>query len=199
MRELVTNAPSKAFSITPSSSISHPNIPPSLPPSLPSIASVITCDEADGHISYHEDKADCTRYFMCEGERKHHMPCPVNLVFNAANAVADGGIVEICTRDADGGGVIIAVEDNGQGIPEEQLKNIFDPFFTGNPHRGTGLGLSVSYGLVRRYDGNITVTSVVGQGSRFEVWLPQRSAVRSSGRDGSQAVTEEKSRDRQYV
>ncbi|KAK8738799.1 hypothetical protein OTU49_003679 [Cherax quadricarinatus] len=50
---------------------------------------VIVCDEADGHISYHEDKADCTRYFMCEGERKHHMPCPVNLVFNAAQNVCD--------------------------------------------------------------------------------------------------------------
>ena len=123
----------------------------------------------------------------------------VNLVFNAANAVADGGSIEVSTRDAGEGGVIIAVEDNGQGIPEEHLKNIFDPFFTSSPHRGTGLGLSVSYGLVRRYDGNITVTSVVGQGSRFEVWLPQRSAVRSSGRDESQAVTEEKSRDHYYV
>ena len=123
----------------------------------------------------------------------------VNLIFNAANAVADGGRVEVSTRDAGADGVIIAVEDNGQGIPEEQLKNIFDPFFTGNPHRGTGLGLSVSYGLVRRYDGNITVTSVVGQGSRFEVWLPQSSAVRSSGRDGSEAVVQEKSRDHNYV
>lgn len=50
---------------------------------------VITCEEADGHISYFEDKLDCTRYYMCEGERKHHMPCPVNLVFNAAQSVCD--------------------------------------------------------------------------------------------------------------
>lgn len=62
---------------------------PNPPPPLCSLASVITCDEADGHISYFEDKADCTRYFMCEGERKHHMPCPVNLVFNAAQSVCD--------------------------------------------------------------------------------------------------------------
>nr|ARE59262.1 chitinase 7 [Sogatella furcifera] len=42
----------------------------------------VSCEEEDGHISYHPDKADCTMYYMCEGERKHHMPCPSNLVFN---------------------------------------------------------------------------------------------------------------------
>lgn len=50
---------------------------------------VVVCEEAEGHISYFEDKADCTRYYMCEGERKHHMPCPVNLVFNLAQSVCD--------------------------------------------------------------------------------------------------------------
>ncbi|XP_071550046.1 probable chitinase 10 [Panulirus ornatus] len=49
----------------------------------------VVCDEADGHISYHEDQTDCTRYYMCEGERKHHMPCPVNLVFNPDQSVCD--------------------------------------------------------------------------------------------------------------
>ncbi|KAK3917613.1 putative chitinase 10, partial [Frankliniella fusca] len=50
---------------------------------------VVTCEEEDGHISYHPDKADCTRYYMCEGERKHHMPCPANLVFNPNENVCD--------------------------------------------------------------------------------------------------------------
>ncbi|KAK3870939.1 hypothetical protein Pcinc_023874, partial [Petrolisthes cinctipes] len=50
---------------------------------------VVHCEEADGHISYYEDKQDCTRYYMCEGERKHHMPCPVNLVFNPSQNVCD--------------------------------------------------------------------------------------------------------------
>ncbi|XP_065157272.1 probable chitinase 10 isoform X2 [Atheta coriaria] len=49
----------------------------------------VTCEEEDGHISYHPDKNDCTRYFMCEGERKHHMPCPSNLVFNPDQNVCD--------------------------------------------------------------------------------------------------------------
>lgn len=45
-------------------------------------ANEVTCAEEDGHISYHIDYADCTKYYMCEGERKHHMPCPAQLVFN---------------------------------------------------------------------------------------------------------------------
>lgn len=49
----------------------------------------VVCEEEDGHISYHPDKADCTHYYMCEGERKHHMPCPVNLVFNPDQNVCD--------------------------------------------------------------------------------------------------------------
>ncbi|XP_032594794.1 probable chitinase 10 [Drosophila grimshawi] len=49
----------------------------------------VTCAEEDGHISYHKDWADCTHYYMCEGERKHHMPCPANLVFNPQENVCD--------------------------------------------------------------------------------------------------------------
>lgn len=49
----------------------------------------VKCDEADGHISYHQDKADCTHYYMCEGSRRHHMPCPQNLVFNIKENVCD--------------------------------------------------------------------------------------------------------------
>lgn len=52
-------------------------------------ANEVTCDEEDGHISYHPDKADCRHYYMCEGERKHHMPCPANLVFNPSENVCD--------------------------------------------------------------------------------------------------------------
>ncbi|XP_036337628.1 probable chitinase 10 [Rhagoletis pomonella] len=49
----------------------------------------VTCEEEDGHISYHKDWSDCTHYYMCEGERKHHMPCPANLVFNPQENVCD--------------------------------------------------------------------------------------------------------------
>lgn len=53
------------------------------------VAHAVSCEEEDGHISYHPDKADCTMYYMCEGERKHHMPCPSNLVFNPKENVCD--------------------------------------------------------------------------------------------------------------
>lgn len=53
------------------------------------LANEVTCEEEDGHISYHPDKNDCTHYYMCEGERKHHMPCPANLVFNPSENVCD--------------------------------------------------------------------------------------------------------------
>nr|APA05224.1 chitinase [Tetranychus cinnabarinus] len=49
----------------------------------------VVCEEEDGHISYHKDKKDCTMYYMCEGKRKHHMPCPQNLVFNIKENVCD--------------------------------------------------------------------------------------------------------------
>ncbi|CAG0887236.1 unnamed protein product [Cyprideis torosa] len=49
----------------------------------------IVCEEQDGHITYHADKLDCTMYYMCEGDRKHHMPCPTKLVFNANENVCD--------------------------------------------------------------------------------------------------------------
>jgi len=65
------------------------------------------------------------------------------------------------------------VADNGHGIPEEDIKRIFEPFFsTRNQHTGTGLGLSITYGLVTEMGGHITVESQVGQGTRFTVTVP---------------------------
>jgi len=98
----------------------------------------------------------------------------INLIVNAANAVDHAGHIVIRTRDAKPHGVVVSVQDNGAGIPPGQRKYLFDPFFTGNPRRGVGLGLSVSYGLVHRYGGRISVHSQVGKGSTFHVWLPRR-------------------------
>lgn len=95
----------------------------------------------------------------------------INLLLNAVNAVPEGGIVNVETTDWERRGVVLRVRDNGEGIPPERITRLFDPFFTTDPHRGTGLGLWVSYALVRRYGGNITVKSKVGRGSVFNVWL----------------------------
>jgi two-component system NtrC family sensor kinase len=100
----------------------------------------------------------------------------INLVINASHAVSAGGIVELSTADWGRWGVVIRVRDDGVGIAPEALGRIFDPFFTTDPQSRTGLGLSVSYGLIRRFGGNITVESVPGRGSTFYVWLLRRPA-----------------------
>jgi signal transduction histidine kinase len=96
----------------------------------------------------------------------------MNLLVNAAQAVSDHGEVGIATR-FDEDSVIVAISDNGTGIPEDQLSRIFDPFFTTKPvGEGTGLGLSISYGIIERHRGTINVESQLGVGTTFTVRIP---------------------------
>jgi signal transduction histidine kinase len=100
----------------------------------------------------------------------------INLLMNARHAVGNKGTIRVSTirRDADGK-LEIQVTDNGHGIEEKHLKHIFDPFFTTKPTgEGTGLGLSVSYGIVKKHGGEIRVKSKPGEGSTFTVVLPAR-------------------------
>jgi signal transduction histidine kinase len=83
-----------------------------------------------------------------------------------------GGELDISTyRSADGKSVCAALKDTGDGIPEENLARIFDPFYTTKPD-GTGLGLSISYGIIENHGGKIEVMSRVGEGATFVVMLP---------------------------
>ncbi|MFQ5937068.1 MAG: sensor histidine kinase, partial [Acidiferrobacterales bacterium] len=95
----------------------------------------------------------------------------INLLLNAARASSAGGVVEMTTADWNKRGVVVSVRDHGVGIPAEDVGRVFDPFFTTDGHHGTGLGLSVSYGLIRRFGGEITVESELGRGSVFYLWL----------------------------
>ena len=97
----------------------------------------------------------------------------VNLITNAVHALPEiGGKIVVAASDWEHRGVCIAVTDNGAGMTEEQCSQIFNPFYSTKRHgEGTGLGLSVSYGLIRRYGGDITVASQPGVGTRFKVWL----------------------------
>jgi two-component system NtrC family sensor kinase len=101
----------------------------------------------------------------------------LNLLLNALDATEQGGHVNVatcCASDHAGTtGVEIEVADTGCGISPEHLERVFDPFFTTKEvGRGTGLGLSVSLGIVGRHGGAIRVHSRPGQGSTFTVWLP---------------------------
>ncbi|HIP96706.1 MAG TPA: response regulator, partial [Anaerolineae bacterium] len=96
----------------------------------------------------------------------------VNIIINARDAMPRGGTLRLITRSL-GDEVHIIFSDTGIGIPPENIKRIFDPFFTTKEvGQGTGLGLSVSYGIVEQHGGTIEVKSEVGVGTTFIVKLP---------------------------
>ncbi len=97
----------------------------------------------------------------------------VNLLINACHACDGKGIIRISIRKADEKSIHINVEDTGKGIEPNNLPRIFDPFFTTKPvGQGTGLGLSVGYGIIRRHHGDISVSSEPGKGTMFTITLP---------------------------
>ncbi len=96
----------------------------------------------------------------------------LNLLVNAAHALKDGGVVKIRTQ-SEGDKVVVTISDNGCGIPSQNLNRIFDSFFTTKPvGEGTGLGLSVTYGIIERHGGTICVESQVNKGTTFTISLP---------------------------
>ena len=108
----------------------------------------------------------------------------LNLLVNAAHAFGpERGLIVVRGGDA-GDEVWVEVEDNGSGIAPEHLARVFDPFFTTKPvGRGTGLGLSLAYGIVQKHHGRIDVRSEPGRGSCFCVTLPVR---RPGGEGGAE-------------
>jgi PAS domain S-box-containing protein len=98
----------------------------------------------------------------------------INLLMNARHAVGARGTIRVSTAwNAPAGPLEIQVADDGYGIEEKHLKHIFDPFFTTKTTgEGTGLGLSLSYGIIRKHGGKIRVESKPGAGSTFTVVLP---------------------------
>ena len=95
----------------------------------------------------------------------------VNMVFNAIDAMPEGGTLCLSTR-TDGDSVLIKVIDTGVGMYPEVRSRIFDPFFTTKGKAGLGLGLAVSFGIIRRHGGTIEVESQYGSGTEFRITLP---------------------------
>ncbi len=113
---------------------------------------------------------------MIFGERNGLQQVFLNLFINAIQAMPDGGVLKVTAFGSDKGqGVTVEVADTGVGIAPENIPRIFDPFFTTKQvGRGTGLGLSVTYGIVEKHGGTIGVRSEVGKGTTFTVSLPAR-------------------------
>jgi len=112
-------------------------------------------------------------------DRNQFQSVLLNIIINALDATEPGGSIRVSTgvslsaSNAGKKGVEIAIADTGCGIPQEDLDKLFDPFFsTKEVGQGTGLGLSVSFGIVQTHGGTIRVQSEVGRGSMFTIWLP---------------------------
>ena len=101
----------------------------------------------------------------------------LNLINNSFAAMDDGGYLNIAAKcNEDKSSVSVIVTDDGGGIPEDDMKRIFDPFFSTKTKKGgTGLGLSITYGLIQKIGGKIDVESEVGKGTSFTVTLPLKN------------------------
>lgn len=137
-----------------------------------------TLNIVNNEIKY---KADVVREFG-ELPEVQCLPSEINQVFmnllvNAAHSITvERGTITLRTGH-EGTEVWIEVADNGCGIAPENLSRIFDPFFTTKPvGQGTGLGLSLSYGIIQKHAGRMEVSSQLGQGTRFRITLPVRQA-----------------------
>lgn len=132
--------------------------------------------------------------FAVEVDRGQLSQVIQNLVFNADHAMPVGGVIKVKAKNVKVGDqdslplspgeyVKLSVEDTGCGIPQKNLKKIFDPYFT-TKNKGNGLGLSTSYFIIKNHMGHIDVESTVGVGSTFNIYLPAAlNAIFAPGED----------------
>lgn len=95
----------------------------------------------------------------------------LNIIFNAMDAMPKGGVLHISTQAGRSSYLEIRISDTGCGIPKEDLKQIFDPFFT-NKDTGSGLGLAITHQIIKNHNGSIEVESAIGKGTTFTIKLP---------------------------
>lgn len=116
----------------------------------------------------------------------------INLILNAVQSGDAGQRIVLTTRDSDRyaePGVCIDISDQGPGIPEHLQVRIFDPFFT-TREAGSGLGLAICAGILRRGGGDISVSSVPGQGATFHIWLPCQASFSAFEDDTTRKLLE---------
>jgi signal transduction histidine kinase len=118
-----------------------------------------------------------------ESDRGKLQQILLNLINNAFAAQMDGGSLSISVTRVGDASLRIRVKDTGCGIPDKDLKRIFEPFFSTKTNTGgTGLGLSITYSLIQELGGSIDVSSEVGVGTEFIITLPLTFPARKKGR-----------------
>lgn len=106
----------------------------------------------------------------------------LNLLSNALSAVGDAGLISIATTPSGSETVTVSITDNGCGMSEETIKRIFEPFFTTKEKGiGTGLGMFITYGIIKRLGGRIEARSKEGQGTTMVIHLPREPKVDQAG------------------
>ncbi len=119
----------------------------------------------------------------------------VNMIFNAVDAMPEGGRLALSAEQLEEK-VVVTVEDTGCGMSPEVRSRVFDPFYTTKGVEGMGLGLSVSYGVIRRHGGTIRVESEAGRGSTFRVILPLVGCAGTAPGAGAEACAQDVSNQR---
>jgi signal transduction histidine kinase/ActR/RegA family two-component response regulator len=136
-----------------------------------------------------ESRAECTaiRFALFADSQAFVMGDPVelrevlvNVIYNAVDAMPTGGEIRLSAQEVDDR-VILKIIDTGTGMTPEVKSRLFDPFFTTKGKAGTGMGLAVSFGIIRRHNGSIEVESEPGRGTTFLIALPKASNTQKRG------------------
>ncbi|MGB8507441.1 MAG: response regulator [Pyrinomonadaceae bacterium] len=145
-----------------------------------------SAEASDVHISL--ELANDSRALVL-GDLSELRDVLVNMIFNAVDAMPAGGRLMLSAATFDNS-VIISVRDTGLGMSAEVRARAFDPFFTTKGVRGMGLGLAVSYGIIRRHEGTISIESEVGRGTTFKIELPVAGVASNTARGRGESVTD---------
>jgi signal transduction histidine kinase/FixJ family two-component response regulator len=113
--------------------------------------------------------ADCTACVL--GDAVELREVLVNIIYNAIDAMPSGGEIRLSSQESNGR-VFLTISDNGTGMTPDVKSRLFDPFFTTKGKSGTGMGMAVSFGIIRRHNGSIDVESELGRGATFRISLP---------------------------
>jgi len=128
---------------------------------------------------------------VIESDPSHLQQIFLNIINNSFMAMGNDGRLDIVLTSPNGADLLVSVEDNGCGIPPEDLKRVFEPFYTTRSQNGgTGLGLSITHGLVQKIGGWIQVESAPGKGTRFTLTLPVKAGTNETDSGNNQIPKE---------